>query len=415
MPSLPVEVLYGIYLGLLTGIVPALVSGTLGFVFRYVTGVTVPGLGVVVLAVAIAGVNGGLMGLLDPAVANSPTLLVAVVVIMMLSLWAHSQGDELGASMPKRVSLATLRQRTISTDVVDIVGGVGKVTLRPTGPVRDMEGYPALPADLRATVAEGSWSFPADLPLAELEARLVERLKTEHDLADAAVTVDTRARATIAAAPPVSGLSRRIPTGQRAVSVQSLLPTGASRGDEVVLDVDAGRIEGSLLGAKAVETPPLPTDAGDDSSASTDGGSDAPAATPTAPTTAGGEGRATVAVSLEDARTLLGVDRARLTVRSRGTRREFELVSLLRRAGKRFRKVSVRADGAMDGVTLGEASVRDSYDVAVLAVRHPTGETTEGDRRWEFAPRGDTALAAGDELFVVGQSRALAAFEGVVA
>jgi len=64
MASLPVEVLFGIYLGLLTGIVPAFVSGALGFAFKYLTGVTLPGLGVVVLAVAIAGINGGLMGLM---------------------------------------------------------------------------------------------------------------------------------------------------------------------------------------------------------------------------------------------------------------------------------------------------------------------------------------------------------------
>ncbi|MFT4891740.1 MAG: hypothetical protein ACI9YT_002675 [Halobacteriales archaeon] len=72
MAALPIEVLYGIYPGLLTGIIPALVAGGLGFAFRYVTGVTLPGLGVVALAVAIAGVNGGLLGLLEEDVASSP-------------------------------------------------------------------------------------------------------------------------------------------------------------------------------------------------------------------------------------------------------------------------------------------------------------------------------------------------------
>jgi len=57
--SLPVEIVFGIYLGIITGIVPALVAGVLGFVFKYVTDVTIPGLGVVVLALAIAGINGG--------------------------------------------------------------------------------------------------------------------------------------------------------------------------------------------------------------------------------------------------------------------------------------------------------------------------------------------------------------------
>ena len=48
--SLPIEILFGIYLGILTGIIPALVAGVLGFIFKYFTGVTIPGLGVVVLA-----------------------------------------------------------------------------------------------------------------------------------------------------------------------------------------------------------------------------------------------------------------------------------------------------------------------------------------------------------------------------
>ena len=74
MAALPIEVLYGIYLGLLTGIIPAFVAGGLGFVFRYVTGVTLPGLGVVALAVAIAGINGGLLGLLEEDVASSPQI-----------------------------------------------------------------------------------------------------------------------------------------------------------------------------------------------------------------------------------------------------------------------------------------------------------------------------------------------------
>jgi hypothetical protein len=62
MPALSIEGLYGIYPGLLTGIIPAFVSGALGVLFRYVTGVTLSGLEVVALAVAIAGVNGGLLG-----------------------------------------------------------------------------------------------------------------------------------------------------------------------------------------------------------------------------------------------------------------------------------------------------------------------------------------------------------------
>ncbi|WP_439027368.1 potassium channel family protein [Haloarchaeobius sp. DT45] len=418
MASLPADILIGLYLGLLAGIIPALVSGSLGFIFKYFTGVTVPGLGVVVLATAIAGINGGLMGLLEESVKSSPRILTAAVVVMMLSLWAHSQGDKLGAEMPRRFSLSRLRKRTLSADVVDFVGGVGKVTITPTGPIRDMEGYPPLPTDLRETLAEGSWALPADLPLSELETRLTERLKTEYDLADAAVSLDSRARASITAAPPASGLSRRVPTGKRAVSVQALVPTGCARGDDVTLHTDIGRTDGRLLSGDSGGSKPSKAEEPTDATAATDGGTDeVPAHTPsTAPTTTGGEGRLTVAVPRPTAPDLLGVDRARVTVRSRGTRREFELVSLLRRSGKRFRKVTVRTGGPLDGKTIGEASIRDSYDVAVMAIRKPPAEgVTEQNRRWVFSPRGSTDLQAGDELFAVGRRPALDSFSEVVA
>jgi Trk K+ transport system NAD-binding subunit len=114
-----------------------------------------------------------------------------------------------------------------------------------------------------------------------------------------------------------------------------------------------------------------------------------------------------VAVARADATTLLGTERSRTVVRSRGTRREFELLSLLRRAGRRFRRMTIRAGGPLDDVTFGSASVRETYGVAVLAVRHPDG--------WAIAPHGSEPLAGGDEVFVVGTREHLAAFEEAVA
>jgi hypothetical protein len=424
MASLPVEFLFGIYLGLLTGIVPAFVSGALGFAFKYLTGVTLPGLGVVVLAVAIAGINGGLMGLLDPAVASSPRVVTAAMVVMMLSLYAHSQGDKLGVALPKRFSLRRLRERTLSADVLDVFGGV---TVTVTGAVGDVEGYPPLPAELRGQLASSTWSFPGDLPLSELEARLAERLRTEFDLAEVSVHVDSRGRASVSAAPPMGGLSRKVPKGKRAVSVPALLPTGVARGDEVVASTGDASVRATVLSARTTDDdPPAPrSPAGADEDVATDGGTDVDAdATGTtavaAPTTSGGEGRVTLAVDRGAATTLLRADRARVRVCSRGTHREFEVVSLLRRAGNRFRRVTVRADGALDGTTIGAANVRDAYGVAVLAVRRSpppdsaTG-TADGEGRWRFSPDGDVELAAGDELFVVGRSTALDAFVEAVA
>lgn len=422
MAALPVEVLFGVYLGLLTGIIPALVAGSLGFTVRYLTGVTLPGFGVVVVALAIAGINGGLLGLVDETIVSSPRLLVAMLVVTMLSLYAHAQGDKLGATLPRRFSLRALRRQTLSADVVDFVGGFGEVTVRPAGDVRDMEAYPPLPPELRARIREGAWRFPADLPLAELESRLVERLKTEYDLADAAVRIDARGRADIAAAPPTSGLSRRVPQGHRAVSISALLPTGMARGERVTVVTDAARVDGTVLAAtsdpgKASPAPPDPPpgDGGDDAPVATDGGEDEDAepTAPAAPTTAGGEGRITVAVPRSESTALLRADRGRVVVRAQGTRREYELLGVLRRAGNRVTRLTVRAGGPLDGKTIGTAEVRDTYGVAVLA--HRRGGDGSESRGWRFSPRGDTTLAAGDTLFAVGERDALRRFEEAVA
>jgi len=436
--SLPVEIVFGIYLGIITGIVPALVSGVLGFVFKYVTGVTIPGLGVVVLALALAGINGGLLALNDETIRSSeraPAILTAIVVILMISLYAHAKGDTLGATVPKRLSLQQLRDRTLSTDVVELVGGRGRVTVEVPGEVTDMEGYPPLPAETRRAIVDGDWTFPADLPLAELEDRFAERLRTELDLADVAVRIDERANATVAAAPPTGALSKRVPQGKRAVSVPGLVPTGIARGDLVRVVASDRSVDGTVLAARtsgkpepgagssaggggvpagdAPETEATRSDGESrgnaeprgDGDARTDGGASetgppVPAAA-SAPTTTGGEGRVTVAVDRSEATALLRAGRGRVLVLSRGTRREYELTTLLRRTGKRFRKVSVVPGGPLDGHTIGEVGVREAYDVAVLAARHDS---------WAIAPSGSQPLSAEDQLFVVGSRDALDRF-----
>ncbi|SNR54314.1 potassium channel family protein [Halorubrum vacuolatum] len=410
--TLPIEILFGIYLGIITGIIPALVAGVLGFVFKYFTGVTIPGLGVVVLALAIAGINGGLLALNDETIRSAeraPAILTAIIIVLMLSLYAHAQGDKLGANVPKRMSLKGLRDRTLSTDVVELVGGRGRVRVAVVGEVGDMEGYPPLPAETRQAIADGEWTFPADVPLTELESRFAERLKTELDVADVVVSIDEKARATVSAAPPSAGLSKRVPAGKRAVSVPALVPTGLARGDVVRVITPEVTVEGTLLAAKSGGKKDDKKDAKSTESLVTDGGEKKPtspstSATPATPATTGGEGRVTVAVDRSEAVPLLRAERGRVLVLSRGTRREYELTTLLRRAGKRFRRVTVVSGGALDGHTIGEVGVREAYEVSILAARHES---------WTIAPRGTQQLSAGDELFVVGTREALDRFTEV--
>lgn len=377
------DLLLGIYIGVITGFFPALVAWVLGFVFKYFTGVTLPGFGVVVLGVGIAGVQGGLLGLLDPSITASPATLVALLVVMMLTLYAHAKGDQMGAEFPRRVTLRSLADKTLSNDVVERIGGYGEVRVT-AGEIRDIEGSPALPVALRNEIHLSEWRFPADLPLPELEKRLEDRLRHEYGLSEVVVVIDEKARADITAAPPIGGVSGRLPSGKRGVTVECLVPSGLARGDEVVVRTGERDVEGVVVSAYSGE--------GGEEEVVEQPGEHKPVGS--APTTVGGWGRVTVAVQREDAEHLLEADVRRIVVESRGKRREYELVGLLKQAGKRFSKAVVSSGSMLAGKTISEAEIRESYGVGVLALGR------NGD--WVIGPRGSTRIDVGDELFVVG-------------
>jgi len=398
------DLFVGIYLGLLAGIFPSLVAFSIGFGFKYFTDVTVPGLGVVVLGGALAGVSGGLMGLVDPSLAQSATGITAVLVILMASLWAHSQGDKLAAATPRALTLKSLRESRLSADLAERVDSYGQVRIRAIGDVHDIEGYPPLPDDIREQLAGGSWKFPPNLAFSELEGRLEERLTAEYELAEVTVTLDKQGRAQIAAAPSAAGLSRRVPPGKRAVTVDTLLPTGVARGDIVTLRLPTDTVTGPVVSARTTGA-----DGGKESESTREPEApedeNATPSTPKLPKTTGGEGQVTVALPVEDARQVIRTDFAPMTVHSRGKQREYEVIGVLKRHGNQFRKVTVGDGSVLAGTTIGEAQVRDTHGVAILAVRRPTERL--------IAPRGETELLADDTLIVVGQRDDIRAFEEV--
>lgn len=403
------EVLLGIYLGLLAGIIPAFIAFGIGFGFKYFTDVTVPGLGVVVLGGALAGISGGLMGLMDPELAQNWTGITAVLVILMAALWAHSQGDKLAAATPRKLTLRALRKNKLSVDLAERVDSYGQIRLRPIGEIQNIEGYPPLSDDVRTNLREGSWKFPASLSLAELEEKLEDKLLTDYELAEVAVSVDRKGRVEIAAAPTIAGLSRRVPKGRRAVSVKTLLPKGIARGDIVSLRLPDGPVTGPVVSARTDESePPTATVAAavpeDDTADETD--TDEPPSQPSAPTTTGGEGRVTVALPLEAARRTLRTEFSPIVVHSRGKQREYEAIGVLKSQGNRFRKYTLGEGSQLVDTTIGSHQIRAQYEVAILAIRRASERIV--------APRGDVTLRAGDSLIVVGLPERLDAFEGVV-
>lgn len=406
MVSFPAEILLGIYLGLLVGILPSLLVWGLSFGFRYRTGARLSQVGVGVLAVIFAGLNGLVLFSTDQTVVQEPTIprtSVALLVVGLVGLYAHNKGDEMAAEFPSRLSLSELRERTLSPELAEYVDGGREVRIRVVGEVADMEGYPPLPEELRGKLRSAELRLPADLRLTELERRVEDRLATEYDLGDVAVNIDERGRATVVAAPPFSGLSKRVEHDRHAVSVTGLIPTGLAHGDEVTVITPDAQVRGSVVSADTGESAgkenpdiaPLSND---------EPRSDPETSTPVrTPTTTGGEGRLTVAVTRTDVQPLLRARETKVVVQPRGTRREYEVVSTLRQANNQFRRLNVGSNSPLSGTRLGSVGLREEHGVSILAVQKADG--------WLVAPEGHTTLQAGDEVFAVGLRDALDQFE----
>ncbi len=309
--------------------------------------------------------------------------------------------------MPRKFTLQALRNHSLSADVSERIDSFGQIRIRVTGEVTTIDGYPPLPEALRAEIKAGSWKLPADLSIADLETRLTERIMNEFELAEVSVTVDTRGRAQVAGAPKVGGLSRRVPAGKRAVSVDTVLPTGIARGDHVTLRLAEKPVTGTVLSAqtRGSETPPPAAQVADaaEGKPETDDAKKDEKAPAMAPTTTGGDGQITVACTFEEAKRIVQTEFAPTTVLSRGNRPEYEAIRVLRRHSNRFGKVTVQAGSQFDGITLGAATVRDTYGVAVLSIRRPGEQIT--------VPRGSAMMQAGDELIVVGQRESIQSFK----
>jgi hypothetical protein len=380
---LPVEVLLGISHGLLMSLVPVVAVGAIAFLYQYTEGTELePPL--VVLAALPLGLAGGIgMGLVSlptvtaGPVAVLPRLLTAALVIGLVSMYANSQASKLAERLPRDRSQPTSRERPLAPAALEAVDGKGYVTMSAVGGVRDVDGYSPLQADLRTELADQSWQLPADIPIVEMETRLEDRLRNTYDLPAVDVSVDARGTATIAAAPPSRNLAETIPNGWRAVSVETLLPTGLSVGDEVTVTAGDEAVDGVVLGTT------------DDVSGEQYAGATARAAA------TGGRGLATVAVPTIDASTLLESEALTLSVKPSGAREEFRAFSLLVRAGHSVRKL------ALDDRTRDELRATDE-PVEVLALR-AADDADAADSNWTFSPDH----LSGDAAFVLGEGPVL--------
>lgn len=407
MPLLQ-DVLLGLYIGVLTGVFAAIIVYILTFSFAYLAGTQLSVNYALMIGLGIAGVAGGPRLLMrNPDILRSATSLVMLISILLITLYSHQKAQDLGKALPpKKVIVNRLRKKTIALNAVKQIGPFGQVTVRPAGVVGDMEGYPPLPDAIRTGIQMDSWTFPADLPISELETRLKKKLERKYHLEDAIVSIDSEGRATVSAAPSIGGFSRRIPDGKQVVTVETLLPDGLAGGDDVRMTLDETTVTGHVI---SVRPDTEPSGAGEQSDTMTDAQMQentvpSPGALETA---SSGTGRVAVAIDPGSVSNVLEEDLQKLYARSKGRIKAFEFVSLLRRYDLRFRKVTLGADGESLDRTLGELDFRDAYGVVVLALKRAN--------TWRFAPDQTVRLQPNDELFVTGPKPGLDSLQAVIA
>ncbi|RKD97606.1 hypothetical protein [Halopiger aswanensis] len=338
MTDLPYESLLGIAYGLLLGFGPALLAGLGVLAVGIGADRTLPlAAGLATVPVAIGA--GIVVGIFDPSAGleHGPRVVLAATVAGTFGIIAVAQGNRIATELPRDRAVPLVRGTALSADAIDAVDAIGQVTVRSAGSIREFDGYPGLSPDLRTALADGSWRFPADLQLSELERRLEQRLRSTHDLSKVAVAIDGRGRATITAAPPTRAIATSLAGGTRAVTVTGLLPTGIEPGDRVAIGV-----AGDSDGDESAVTATLEADVLAVCSAASSEEGESDARSPSRPIGfraadagfEGGPGRLTVRVAASDAGRLLGADRCRIAVLPSGDAPAFEAAALLEAAGR---------------------------------------------------------------------------------
>lgn len=387
MGSAYVEVILGISLGVVVGIVPALAATSIAVVVPDWTDRRYARTAVAGSSAVIGGTIAIGLGIVAAEYGQVPRLLAGGAMVTILSVYGFEQGGDIGATIRRTGGASVRRGRALSPAVMDAVDATGVVTIAPAGEIRSMDGYPALSNELAASIADERFRLPADLPVGELAARIERTLERRYDLAAVDVTVDPRGTATIVAAPPDASLGRQVPDGYRAVTITALIPDGVTDGDVITIETDDDRIEARVLGTDdRVLEDERRTD--DPDLVSTDGhGEGGP------PDGRSYVRRLTVAVPTARATPLLETDTFSVVVRSRDTRPDFHALSLLDRAGASVR-VTILDEELIEGV-------REDDQMAVFAYR-PAGDGTD----WTFDPSVE-GLVPGTEAILIGDGHEL--------
>lgn len=340
MVSFPAELLLGIYFGLLVGVIPALVSWGVGFGLTQWTDRTVPWPGAALIALFLAGGNAAVVLFVETpglSVPGPTGFGVSALVIAVLGVSAHEYGRRRAQLFGERES--------------------NRKTAEQKQEAKTAEQQPDHQSDSKAQYEQ------------ESDEQLSQQSDHEISLEQRSEEQDSQDEA-----PAFSRLSNRLADdGRHAVSVNGLIPTGVSAGDAVTIITPSTQVRGTVIAAHTE------ADEADSQADST--------------TTAGGNGRLTVAVTRTDVEPLVRAPAVKIVVESRETPKSHELVSQIQQAGNELIRRQLSPADSLSGRTVGELAV-DEDELTILGVA--------ADGNWQFSPGGERRLSPGDELFVAG-------------
>jgi len=364
--SVPVAVLLAIAFGVLFGTVLAALAGVGSAVYRYQYDRSVPTVVVVVASLCVAVAGTVHLEVVHPSLAGALIGTLVGTVVILLTVYGHSQGDQLGRLFRRNRDDSVAYGQPLAAAVTADADSLGYVSLSPES-VTTVDGFSPLEAARRRTLEASSWRLPADLPISALEARLSDRLETGSDFEQVVPTIDPQGTLTLAVAARPGHLAERVPDGWRAFTLQTPVPPTLDEGDRVGVICTAETLEGRVLGVDSDET---------------------------------GEQRTpsvTVAVSAGDAGSLLATPEPRLVVLPAGTTGAFEAVAALERAG-----LVIRRENATPAVV---DRLGDTPSVSVLA-RRPEAEAKSEEPGWTFG--SITGEQFSGTLLVAGPPEAIA-------
>ena len=356
-------------LNLLTyAILAGVVSGSAAAAYRWYVNDELPegvaiifGVSVIALYLNTASlgsyVAGEQVGLFDPATAFFN--LVALGVATAVSPVGLRAGDVLG-----RNAAAMAGSRQLQGDVSEVVRSAGRVTsvtLPTAEELKDIDSYDPVPPETKERMSGQTLLFPRRITVEELRERLSTRIKEDYGVGH--VDLELSSDATVeylGLGSRAAGIGPTIAPGTAAIAVRADPPYAATPGDTVQLWIDDE-------GPKRVATAELRATAGD---------------------------VATLALDESDAEKIDQSRQYRLVTLPAEPQADREFASLLRNADETMTVATVSAESELVGTPVGDLGP------VVAAVRPGSGAV-------QAIPPRSYALAAGDELYLVGRPDSL--------